>query len=297
MSVRRRHLPSMSALTAFDAAARTGSFTAAGQELGLTQGAVSRQIKGLEDLLGCPLFVREGQRVSLTPAGQDYAESVADALRRIGAASLRVIAAPKGGVLALAVLPTFGTRWLVPRLPDFQARNPEVILHVITRLEPFDFRGEEIDAAIHFGDPDWPGAVCDRLMGEDVLPVASPTFRAAHPAAGAEALAALPLLHTTSRSYAWMEWFAAHGIARPAGTGMHFEQFAITAQAAIAGLGVALLPTLLIQGELQAGTLVPMADQPHRSARSYYLVHPPARGQYPPLAAFRRWIVEQAKIL
>lgn len=293
MALRRRHLPSMSALTAFEAAARTGSFTAAAQELALTQGAVSRQIKALEELLGCPLFVREGQRVALTPAGQDYAEPVADALRRIGAATVRIIAAPKGGILNLAVLPTFATRWLVPRLPAFQAENPEVTLHFTTRLEPFDFRGEDIDAAIHFGDPDWADVVCDRLMGEDVLPVTSPAFRDAHPVTGPADLAGLPLLHTTTRAYAWMEWFAAHGIKRPGGAGMHFEQFSTTAQAAMAGLGVALLPTLLIAAELQAGSLVPMADRPHRSARAYYLVHPPAKSHYPPLMAFRRWLLAQ----
>lgn len=295
MSLQRRLLPSMSALTAFEAAARTGSFTVAARELSLTQGAVSRQVKALEEQLGCPLFVRQGLRVTLTPAGAAYAEEVRGALHRLRSASLRVIGAPRGGVLKLAILPTFGTRWLVPRLPAFQRANPEIIIHFSTRLVPFDFGVEDLDAAIHFGDDDWPGAVCDRLMDEEVLPVCAPAFLAAHPVAEAADLAALPLLHTTTRPDAWPEWFAAQGIDPVEGPGMHFEQFATTAQAAAAGLGVAMLPTLLVEAELGRGDLVPALARPHRGARAYYLVHPGGRGAYPPFAAFRRWLLAEAR--
>lgn len=295
MSLQRRLLPSMSALTAFEAAARAGSFTVAARELALTQGAVSRQIKALEDQLGVPLFVRQGLRVVLTPAGDAYAQEVRGALHRIRSASLRVIGAPGGGVLKLAILPTFGTRWLVPRLPAFQQAHPHVIIHFSTKLAPFDFAIEDLDAAIHFGDPDWPDAECDRLMDEEVLPVCAPSFLTAHPVAAAADLAALPLLHTTTRPGAWSEWFAAQGIDRYDGAGMHFEQFATTAQAAAAGLGVAMLPTLLVDAELRLGDLVPALVRPHRSSKAYYLVHPVSRGGYPPFAAFRRWLLAEAR--
>ncbi|AWJ94615.1 LysR family transcriptional regulator (plasmid) [Azospirillum baldaniorum] len=292
MGLQRRLLPSMSALSAFEAAARTGSFTAAAQELALTQGAVSRQIKALEDQLGVPLFVRRDQRVALTPAGESYAAEVREALHRVGAATLRVMTAPQGGVLKLAVLPTFGTRWLVPRLPAFQAAHPQVIIHFMTKMEPFDFRSEDLDAAIHFGAADWPGAVCERLMEEEVLPLCAPSFLEAHPIRTAPDLVALPLLHTTSRPEAWRDWFAAQGIERHEGAGMFFEQFSTTAQAAITGLGVALLPTLLVQAEMRDGALVPALDRPYRNPdRAYHLVHPSSRAHHPPLMAFREWLL------
>jgi len=265
MDLQRRLLPSMSALTAFEAAARTGSFTAAAGELSLTQGAVSRQIKALEDQIGTPLFIRKGQRVTLTPTGALYAEPIRDALRQIAAATVRTIAAPKGGELHLAILPTFGTRWLVPRLPAFQAAHPQVTIHFTTKLAPFDFRTHDLDAAIHYGLGDWPDAVCDHLLDEEVLPVCAPSFLKAHPIADPADLIALPLLHTSTRPDAW------------------------------AGLGVALLPTLLVRGELADGALVPAIDRPHRSARAYYLVHPRNKANHPPLAAFRRWLLDAAR--
>lgn len=296
MDLQRRLLPSMSMLSAFEAAARTGSFTAAANELALTQGAVSRQIKALEEQIGAALFVRKGQRVTLTASGAQYAEPVRDALRQIAAATVRTIGAPKeAGVLNLAILPTFGTRWLVPRLPAFQEAHPHVVIHFTTRLVPFEFRGQEIDAAIHYGDADWPDAVCDRLLEEEVLPVCSPAFLVAHPVAEPADLPGLPMLHTTTRPDAWTEWLAAQGLDPRPGAGMHFEQFSTTAQAAEAGLGVALLPTLLVRTELRRGTLVPVIDRPHRSAKCYWLVHPKGRGNYPPLVAFRRWLLDAAR--
>lgn len=296
MDLQRRLLPSISMLSAFEAAARTGSFTAAASELALTQGAVSRQIKALEEQIGTALFVRKGQRVTLTPSGAQYAEPVRDALRQIAAATVRTIAAPKeAGVLNLAILPTFGTRWLVPRLPAFQEVHPHVVIHFTTRLVPFEFRGQEIDAAIHYGEADWPDAVCDRLLEEEVLPVCSPAFLAAHPVREPADLLGLPMLHTTTRPDAWADWLTAQGLDPRPGAGMHFEQFSTTAQAAEAGLGIAILPTLLVRTELAGGTLVPAIDRPHHSAKCYWLVHPKGRGSYPPLAAFRRWLLDAAR--
>lgn len=285
----------MSALSAFEAAARSGSFTTAAHELALTQGAISRQIKALEDLIGCPLFIRKGQRVQLTPTGESYAEQIREALQRIASATMGAMAAPEGGVLKLAILPSFGTRWLVPRLPDFREVEPNVTIHVTTKLDPFDFRTEDLDAAIHYGHADWPNAICDMLLEEEVLPVCAPAFRAAHPMAAPGDLTTLPLLHTTSRPDAWSEWFTAQGVARRPGAGMFFEQFSTVREAAIAGLGVALLPTLLMQPELADGALVPALDRPHKSAKAYYLVHPANKTRYPPLAAFRRWLLAEAR--
>lgn len=289
----RRFLPSLPLLCAFEAAARTGSVTAAARELSLTQSAVSRQIKALEGQLEVELFHRERQTIRLTPAGDAYAREIREALRKIGTASLNLRANPLGGTLVLAILPTFGTRWLAPRLPRFLARNPGITINLVTRPTQFDFRMEAIDAAIHFGPPEWPGGELARLRSETVIPACSPQLAAQFGFTQAGDIRAAPLLHLTSRPDAWEHWLLAHGVDAHAVHGMLFDQFATAAQAAIAGLGVALLPEFLIQEELASGQLVRALDLPMRSPQSYYLVWPVDRAGHPPLAAFREWILSE----
>ena len=294
MRTPRRFLPSLSLLTAFEAVARTGSITAAAEELSLTQGAVNRQIRALEEQLGAALFVRERQRVRPTVAGAAYAREIRDALHKIGGASLNLRANPTGGTLSLAILPTFGTRWLAPRLPRFLAAHPGVTINLATRLVPFDFRLEPVDAAIHFGQPDWPGGRLVRLRSEQVVPVCSPGLRRELRPERAEDLRAAPLLHLATRPDAWEQWFAMNGVAADGVHGMLLDQFAMVAQAAIASMGLALLPDFLIAEELASGVLVTALDRPMQSAGAYWLVWPPERAEYPPLAAFRAWLVAEA---
>lgn len=289
----RRFLPSLSLLTAFEAAARTGSITAAARELDLTQSAVSRQIKALENQLGVELFLRERQTIRLTVAGDSYAREIREALRRISSASLNLRANPHGGTLNLAILPTFGARWLAPRLGQFLATNPGITINLVTRLSPFDFRLDSIDAAIHFGDAVWPGAELTLLMREETIPACSPDFKQAHEIQAPSDLLHVPLLHLTTRPDAWERWFTETGVVFENLHGMLFDQFATASQAAIGGLGVALLPTFLIQDELARGELVAAVDRPMQSAQRYYLVFPRERAAYPPLVAFREWIVKE----
>lgn len=289
----RRFLPSLSLLTAFEAAARTGSITAAARELDLTQSAVSRQIKALENQLGVELFLRERQTIRLTVAGDSYAREIREALRRISSASLNLRANPHGGTLNLAILPTFGARWLAPRLGQFLAGNPGITINLVTRLSPFDFRLDSIDAAIHFGDAVWPGAELTLLMREETIPACSPDFKHAHGIEAPSDLLYVPLLHLTTRPDAWERWFTETGVAFETLHGMLFDQFATASQAAIGGLGVALLPTFLIQDELARGELVAAVDRPMQSAQRYYLAFPRERAAYPPLVAFRDWIVKE----
>ena len=290
----RRLTPSTSALSAFDAVARLGSFSAAAEDLALTQGAVSRQVAVLEDQLGLRLLERTGRGVVLTPAGAQYAKRIAEALTIIRESSLAVMSGVEGNVLNLAILPTFGTRWLMPRLPGFIARHPDVIVNFATRIGQFDFDAEKIDAAIYIGAPNWPKADCKLLMHETVQPVCSPDFLRQHPVAEAADLVSLPLLHMASRPGAWSDWFASLGLQEEVGRGMRFEQFLNVSQACIAGVGVALMPPFLIQPELQSGQLVPAFAHSVRSPSSYYLVSPWTRRAYKPLAAFRDWISEAA---
>ncbi len=289
----RRFLPSLSLLTAFQAAARTGSITAAARELDLTQSAVSRQIKALENQLGVELFLRERQTIRLTVAGDSYAREIREALRRISSASLNLRANPHGGTLNLAILPTFGARWLAPRLGQFLATNPGITINLVTRLSPFDFRLDSIDAAIHFGDAVWPGAELTLLMREETIPACSPDFKQAHEIQAPSDLLHVPLLHLTTRPDAWERWFTETGVVFENLHGMLFDQFATASQAAIGGLGVALLPTFLIQDELARGELVAAVDRPMQSAQRYYLAFPRERAAYPPLVAFREWIVKE----
>lgn len=280
----------MSLLYAFEGAARTESFTAAAAELNLTQSAVSRQIRALEDMLGCTLFLRERQTVKLTAAGEAYAGEIREALRHIATATLGLRANPSGGSLNLAILPTFGTRWLAPRLPGFLAENPGITINLTTRLAPFDFQFDQVDAAIHFGGADWSGAELELLMGEMVVPACSPELRERLQIRKPEDLQKAPLLHLVSRPDAWERWFQAMGIEADDVHGMLIDQFATAAQAAMAGLGVALLPTFLIEAELARGDLVEPVEGAMSSSGHYYLAWPPKRASYPPLQAFRAWL-------
>lgn len=295
MSIARRFLPSMSLLRAFDAAARHQSFTEAAAELNLTQGAISRQIRVLEEQLGSDLFLRERQTVRLTPAGETYAGEIRESLKRISSATLSFRANPKGGTLNLAILPTFGTRWLAPRLSGFLRENPGITINLTTRLAPFDFNSEQAHAAIHFGSRDWPGAELELLMSETVVPACNRTLLAEYKFEKPSDLLRAPLLHLVSRPDAWERWFLMHDALSEPLHGMLFDQFAMAAQAAISGLGLALLPEFLIKDELARGDLVRAVDLPMQSREKYYLAWPAGRSSYAPLVAFRRWIVHEAQ--
>lgn len=280
----RRFLPSTAALSAFEAAARLGSATQAAAELSLTQGAVSRQIRALEDQLGVPLMLRQGRTLQLTPAGARYAEEVRRVLAQLGQATLALRTNPDGGTLALAILPAFGMHWLAPRLPAFGRAHPEVTVTLSTRMAPFDFAQDRFDAAIHFGREDWPGAHHMYLAPETVLAVCAPGL------SGDGSLQDQTLLHLETRPRGWARWFAAQGMEPPAAPGMTFDQFSTMAQAAVHGLGVALLPTFVAEPYLGAGTLELAAPDRQDSIGSYYLVWPAARPETAALRLFRNWL-------
>jgi LysR family glycine cleavage system transcriptional activator len=226
----------------------------------------------------------------LTAAGEAYANEIREALRHISTATLGVRANPNGGSLNLAILPTFGTRWLAPRLPGFLAENPGITVNLTTRLAPFDFQFDQVDAAIHFGGADWSGAELEFLMGETVIPACSPGLREHLNIKQADDLLKAPLLHLVSRPDAWERWFQAKGLAPESVHGMLIDQFATAAQAATAGMGVALLPKFLIKAELARGDLVEAVNGAVESAGHYYLAWAPKRASYPPLQAFRLWL-------
>jgi LysR family glycine cleavage system transcriptional activator len=292
----RDFLPSMSALRAFEASARHQSFSRAANELHLTQGAVSRQIRQIEDSLGTPLFERVNQRVFLTDAGRTYLRDVQRALGFLADATHRVMAnAGRDGVLDLAVLPTFATRWLIPRLSEFLLANADPVVNLSVRLAPFDFTAEPFDAAIHHGEPTWPGAVCDHLCDESVVLVATPHVAQIIREAGPEILLDMRLLHQSTRPNAWRDWFEREGLdpAR-AYTGLHFDQFAMIAEAAVAGIGVGLVPRFLVESELERGDLEVADDHALSSGTSYWYVYPEEKSGSQLVRAFGRWIATEA---
>ncbi len=286
----RRFIPSVSLLSAFEAVLRTGSTAAAARELDLTQSTVSRLVQNLESQLGHPLFERHRQRLIPTQAAQAYGRDITRALDLIQRSSMEFVTNPGGGALSLSILPAFGTRWLAPRLGDFLAKNPGVTLNLATRLKRFNFAAETFDAAIHFGADDWRDAGHLKLFEERMTACISPTLATEHPVRSPADMAGLSLLQLETRPTAWQRWFAAQGGEAPAITGMLFDQFATVTQAAIAGLGVALLPDFLADTEIREGRLTPVLKRSIAGAGSYWLVWPEARADYPPLEAFREWL-------
>ncbi|PCI45193.1 MAG: LysR family transcriptional regulator [Alphaproteobacteria bacterium] len=208
-------------------------------------------------------------------------------------ASLNAMRNQPGGILNLAILPTFGMRWLMPRFADFLKRNPQITVNFTSKLSPFDFGVENLHAAIHFGLPDWPGTDSVFLMREEAIPVAAPSLVAKIMPKSPVDMATLPLLNLETRPRAWADWFEQNDVEPSAGRGMTFEQFALVTQAAIAGLGAALLPRFLIQSELERGELVILLDIAVNSSAGYYLITPTHRTSYAPTIAFRKWLVEQ----
>lgn len=295
----RRKLPSTQTLACFEAAARHRSLTRAAQELALTQGAVSRQLAQLEEFLGVKLFRRAQHGIALTPAGEDYARNVSLRLDALERDALDLMGRQgQGESVSLAAVPTFATRWLVPRLAQLAREQPGLNVHIAARTRPFLFAENEFDGALYAGTPQqlaqWAGTHATLLLQEEVIPVCSPALLRGRQPASPRALAALPLLQQSTRPDAWRDWFTAQGVEAPkAMAGPRYELFSMQVAAASCGMGVALLPTLLIQAELAAKTLVPACERGAMTRRAYYLVQPeqPERAA---VAAFRQWLVSEA---
>ena len=251
-------LPSLSVLRCFEAAAKHQSFTAAAEELGLTQSGVSRQVKELEDQIGAALFRREGRGIRLTQAGKSLSQGLAADLTRLRATISQAVAAGESQeILSIAVLPAFAERWLVPRLNSFKARYPNLDLMLYSRSEPFDLIEHGIDVAIHFGTNDWPGAKLTPLCPEDLIVAAAPSLIDQHRIRNARDVPSMPLLHLMSRPHLWQQFQKSLDPAPlQIRTGSYFDQFPLMISAAVSGMGAAILPTYLVEAELASGALV-----------------------------------------
>lgn len=296
----RRKIPSLQALACFDAAARHESYTRAAQELALTQSAVSRQIAALEDYLGIALFRRTRHGVALTPGGADYARQIAPRLQALERDTLDAMSRQgTAGSISLAAVPTFATRWLLPRLPRLANSHPELLVHIETRTRPFLFTDTGFDAALYSGTVEqvsnWAGTRAMALIEEEVVPVCAPALLGGRRRLQPRDLVALPLLQQSTRPEAWRQWFEAMEVEAPAAlSGPRYELYSMTAAAAAQGLGLALVPRLLIEPELARGELVVACPRPLKSGRTYWLVLPDRGEPRPALGAFAAWLQAQA---
>ncbi|TNF64940.1 MAG: LysR family transcriptional regulator [Rhodobacteraceae bacterium] len=296
MNTPRRFHPSISALRALEALDRLGSASAAAEELALTQGAVSRQIQALERQMGQTLARRDGRRLILTDPARAFASEVRGALNQIAQAALRVQAQPAGGTLTLAILPAFGMRWLMPRLPDFARRHPEVTINMGTELVPFSFASKGYDAALHFGTGDWPGTERLLLRHETMVPVCAPDLIGTRRPKGPGDALRYPLLHIQTRRDAWGDWLRGQGVTPPLPLpGTIHDQYSTIIQAALHGLGVALLPEYLAEQDLATGRLIAPFGPGTEARGAYWLVWPHDRSGNAALRAFRDWMATQAQ--
>jgi len=296
-----RRLPPLNAVRAFEAAARHLSFIKAAEELHVTPGAVSQQVKALEDWLGCVLFRRLARGVLLTDAGQSYWPELRDILDRLESVSQRIRAFDEGRELSVSTLPTLAARWLIPRLGSFRERSPGVEVRIVASVTLADFQRDGIDVGIRFGAGHYPGLHSELLMAEEVFPVCSPRLlEQGPPLRVPDDLRHYTLLHDLPdpngvHELDWVKWLLAVGARGVDATrGPRFTYTHMSLQAAIAGQGVALATSVLIGDDLATGRLVRPLAEAIRSPFRYYLVCPEAALRSPKVASFRAWAIEQA---
>lgn len=288
------HWPSLTALRCFDAAARHLSFTRAAEELNLTQSAVSKQVGQLEELLQHRLFRRVRQRLQLTPEGALYRSEIHAVLSRISMSTQRVQSYGSGTeVVNLSTLPTFGARWLIPRLNGFRFRHPNILLNIEIRVEPFDLERNQVDLAFFFGHGAWPRAECVKLVDEALVPVCSPALLHPSDRPTPMDLTRFVLLQSTTRPKAWQQWFEAQNLHSPASDlGPRFDNFDMALRAARVGCGIALVPRFLAREELEEGKLTVPCDVELRSQDAYYLAYREHLGEVPKIRAVIDWVLE-----
>jgi LysR family glycine cleavage system transcriptional activator len=289
-----RRLPPLNAVKAFEAAARSESFTRAAEELCVTQAAVSQQVKALEATLGVKLFNRERQRLRITEAGREYLAVVRDALDRLAIGTDRLVQRQSAGVLTVSTSPDFAAKWLVHRLGRFAEAHPDIDLRVSASMHHIDLAREQIDLAVRHGEGDWGGLDVMRLCSERLFPVCSPKLihgrsRITKPSD----LLKFPLLRLDGWD-TWSKWFEVAGISNPVARGPVLSQASMLIDAAIDGQGVALARTALAAWDLIHGRLVAPVDVTLRMQKTYWIVSPKAAVAMPKVQTFREWLLAEA---
>lgn len=287
-----KNLPPLPALRAFEAVARLGSVVQAADELHVTHGAVSQQLRSLEDYLGLSLFVRHGKRLAITDDGRIYALRLRMALGDIASATGDVLSLPRADELVVAVLPSFGAHWLVRRLPAFMAAHPDLKVSLRASLELVDFQQERVDAAIRMGPGAWEGTSQTQLFVDALVAVAGPHFNGGRlPATPAEILAA-PLIRSVE---SWSAWLAAAGLPETPLRGPVYSDSNLVIEALRQGQGVALTRRSLVHDLLRSGELVRLPGPAVPYPNPYWLIWPPRSQGTAKLQAFAAWLGDEVQ--
>lgn len=314
----KRRLPPLGSLRGFEAAARHLSFRDAADELQLTQGAISRQIKTLELNLGVPLFVRKTRQVHLTKAGERLFHAVREALDIVEHAIVQMTERPRRKTVVLSALPTLTSTWIMPRLHEFTERHRDIDVRIVASLDPADLSDDHIDIAIRAGQlpgsqaqaqtrpriehtmvESWIGVRADELFPDVLVPVCASSLigrqRIAHP----KDLLRYPLIHTSTRRFAWIDWLKGYGISklpRP-GRNLEFGHFFMSIEAALRGQGIAIIPRVILSLYKDAARLRRPIEATLPSAGSYYLLVQEARLSISEVATLHRWLLSEADAL
>ena len=288
-------LPPLSAVRVFESASRLENFTAAAADLGMTQAAVSYQIRLLEERLGLSLFAREKGRVSLTDAGRRIAPMVSSAFETLDDAFSGLLA-DDSGLLSISTAQTFATTWMAPRLGAFQVAHPDLAVRLSTDNRLIDFSTGEFHAAIRMGRGDWSGLRRHFLFRLHVTPICSAEFQARYRLERPEQLLDVPRL--SPDDHWWRDWLREAGVEapeEPPRPGLGLDNQVMEANAAFAGSGIALMTPMFWRRELSSGQLVQPFSHVYYPGSSHWLVYPEGRRAQPKIAAFRDWILGQAR--
>lgn len=289
-----RRLPPLNALRAFEAAARHESFTRAAEELCVTQGAVSHQVKALEARLGVKLFTRKSQRLSITAAGREYVAVVRDALDRISLGTERLLQQQSSGVLTVSTSPNFASKWLVHRLGRFAESHPSINLRISASMDHIDFSSEDVDVAIRHSEGNETGLHVTRLYTEELFPVCSPKLLRGKAALRKPAdLIRHKFLHLDNQQD-WAKWLETVGVkGADLSRGFVLDQASMVIDAAVDGQGIALARTALTAHDILAGRLVRPFSRALEVPYSYWIVCPKATSQLPKIVTFRNWLISE----
>ncbi|HJR23552.1 MAG TPA: transcriptional regulator GcvA [Dongiaceae bacterium] len=288
----RRTLPPLTALRAFEASARLGSMQRAAHELNVTPSAVSQQVQNLEQWVGFPLLERRARQVQANAEGRVYLTAVSAAFDQIAAATEELSSGRVPRSICITCTPGFAVQWLVPRLQQFQDRHPDIDVRIDASTRLLDLKVEQVDLAVRHGNGRYPGLVSEKLLDDDLVPVASPRLLAGKGGVRRPAdLLHHRLLHIETRDD-WRLWFAAQNVDFDWRRGPLFVDTAIGVQAAVAGKGIILARRSLIGDELSSERLVAPLPQGLSKGMAYHLVYLPENMAQPAVRAFRAWLLD-----
>lgn len=288
-----RGIPSLNWLRAFEMAARHLSFTEAAKSFGVTQGAVSQQVKQLEAWFGQPLFHRDGRILSLTDAGRAYLPVVRTAFDQLSAGTEELFGGGHDGPVNVRVTSSLTYIWLLPRIASFMKLHPGIALRLVTDPDPGRFSEEGTDIGIRYGGGHWPEARAERLFWEKLFPVCSPkllegTCGLKHP----RDLSGFRIIHVVGEPENWQMWLHAAGVeGQPLDQGLQFDLHMMATQAAIDGIGVALGLSPMVDDALSDGRLVRLFDTEIPARDAHYVVTPLRVEIRPQVEAFRQWLL------